>query len=491
MRSTYFLGFFVVGAVAAMATGCGDDDDTDGTGGSGGATTSTTTSTTTTTTAPSDGDDTFESAGEITIDGDAVEGELDPIETDLDYYKFSGTAGQAIFIGTDAKPSSDEGDPTYPDLVITLYNAQKEQIAQNDDPYPLPSSSNDSELYTILPETGDFYLLVRECGVAFGEESCAPSTDIVNLDYRLGMFTLDPEDDGVTSDTEPNDDPATNTLSPLEYVSNPSGGYYLTTVFGDFSATSDIDVYSFTVADSPSFDNQVVANFFVPYVPGTDGGNGSTTQIGQVAIVDPDDLTKAVARIDPATGGDIGAPIQPDKEYYLFVKHPGATAGMHDFYFVNHVPTGSNPLEVLEVENNLPATPSALEPSANSAGGTSYFVDGVLPDGTTADEDYFALPLPTGAGATWKVSVSCGAQRSGSGVRDFTFTVLNGDGSELGATYTATETATVDAKVLNQAIPGDVAQGRLLLHISSGTADPDVTSRFYRCGAHFLPPQQQ
>jgi len=263
----------------------------------------------------------------------------------------------------------------------------------------------------ILEDIGDYYLRVTECAVVIDPASCAPSDAIVNLDYRVGIFELDPATADVVADQEPNDDATMLNADLLGYVSNPNGGFYLTTVFGDFSAVTDVDVYSFTVPTDPSFTPQPVANFLVPYATGTDDGNGSTTMIGQIALVDPADLTTAVALIEPTKGGDIGAPIQTGMEYYLFVQHPGITAGTRDFYFISHVPTGGNPLEdpALELTNSVVATPEPLTGVPNGGGGESYFVDALLPDGTPADEDYFALPMPAGADSTWTVNVACGA----------------------------------------------------------------------------------
>ena len=68
--------------------------------------------------------------------GTWIEGQINP-KNDYDYYKFTGTAEQALSILTEAKPNDDPYATGYADLVITLYDENEVRIAENDDPSDL------------------------------------------------------------------------------------------------------------------------------------------------------------------------------------------------------------------------------------------------------------------------------------------------------------------------------------------------------------------
>jgi hypothetical protein len=178
-------------------------------------------------------------------------------------------------------------------------------------------------------------------------------------------------------------------------------------------------------------------------------------------------------------------------EYYLVVRHPGMTAGANDFYFLSHGRSGSNPVEANDVANNGLLNAEALEATPNSSGGQSYFVDGqILVAG--GDEDNFKLAIPDGVDDTWRISVSCGAQRLGSGVRNLTVQVLDGTGASPGADYTGTEAEDKDLLLEDLAIPPGGMDNSVYVRISDEDVQGvTVTSRFYRCGFHFSPPAQQ
>ncbi|AKT41687.1 PPC domain-containing protein [Chondromyces crocatus] len=496
MRSTFFLGLLTAGLIAAVAPGCSDggDDNTGGNGGAGGGTGGSGAGTNTGgaggTGGSSDNNNSFEEAQEIAIDGDVVTAELDPVDSDVDYYRFNGTKGQAISILTAAKPSlpGDPFDPAYPDLVITLFNANQEQIAENDD--PLVRNTNDPHLMTILPDDGVYYIRVTECNAWFSlngaTPACSPTSEIINFEYRLLVTEMDPSLESVVQDTEPNNDTAT--ANPLEYALTDSGdAYYITQVYGTFSDDMDVDVYSFSLpADPPITEGRLTGSFEVyPHGPTE---NGSTTPIGEFTIVNSNG--DVIAQIDASLGGELSPPLDPGVEYFLYVKHPGSPAGSNDFYFINHVRGGSNPVETKEADNNAPLTPEELTGVANRSGGQSFFVDGTLDDGNPQDVDYFSIAVPQeGIDNGWRLSVACGAQRLGSGVRGLKVEVLNGNGAGLGASYTRTEAADTDLLISNQALPATVAAGKLLVRVSADVGDGTVLSRFYRCGVHLSPVQ--
>ncbi|WP_437629424.1 PPC domain-containing protein [Sorangium sp. So ce854] len=491
MRSIYFLSCFVLGTIAATAAGCGGDDDgggQGGAGGEGGATSSTSTTSNGVTTTTSSGGETgdqnesIETAEAIEIDGDAVQETLDPVDADQDFYRFTGTKGQVLYILTDAKPAADETDPRYPDLVVSLLDGQGNQIARNDDP---PQGGNDSRLITVLPADGDYYLVVEECTSALGPSSCAPAEDIENFDYVLAVASLDPaaaDDDSLAEDKEPNDEAAQ--AVPLHYEAlDDDTGYYTTFLIGDFETAADVDVYSFTLPETPAAEHGLKATFVLSAPPGAEG-SGSTVDVSEIAVFDAADLTTPYAKADPSKGGSIEVPVKVGEgtEYLVFVKRPQGEVGANDFYVLLHNRLESSGREAQEATNNVATTPEGdLYSFDIGGGGIAYAVDGELVDGETSDTDYYALPLPEGADATWKVSAFCGAQRHGSGLREFKVTLLNGDGTEIGDGYTATEGEAADLEIVGKDLPASPAENRLIAMVSAGTPAADVTSRSYDC----------
>src|SRR5262249_30567568 len=87
-----------------------------------------------------DGNDSFDEAQPITS---RVSGTLSPTG-DVDYYYFEGKKGEVVraYI-TDAQTAHNAAfDPSWIDTVITLYDATRTQIAENNE--PRPHRSNDA-----------------------------------------------------------------------------------------------------------------------------------------------------------------------------------------------------------------------------------------------------------------------------------------------------------------------------------------------------------
>src|SRR5205823_13153343 len=129
-------------AVTLTGIGCGGGDTgSGGAGGAGGATnsqssTSNTTATTGTGGAGGAGGQGHSFANPFPImvnDMNPTMGTLSDPVTSKDFYKFTGKAGEKVAISTTAKTGTDRFDPTYLDLVVTLYDASQAQIARQDD----------------------------------------------------------------------------------------------------------------------------------------------------------------------------------------------------------------------------------------------------------------------------------------------------------------------------------------------------------------------
>jgi hypothetical protein len=493
MESKHFFKWMIAGAsFTAMAAGCGDDILVDpGTGGAGGnATTTTTTtvtvSTTTTTTTttvsgtggtggvPDDGNNSFETAEDLAIDGDAAQAELDPVETDEDYYVFQGTAGQVVSVLTDAKPANMPSAEGFPDLVITLYNEAQEQIAQNDD--TVLGQIQDSTLYTILPATGTYYIKVEEfCASDLATSPCPPGyfDTITEPAYAVGVFSIDAAaENGTVVDEE-------GMLTPMEY--EPTGdpnAYFATLVYGDFVDNVDSDVFTFSLPDDLVAAERILGHAEIQ--PAGTAGNGSLTSVGVVQFVNATTL-EVVAEVDAQLGGELSPPLDLLTDYQLVVTHPGGgnPVGPTAFYFLLHRGGDSNPLEAEVGTGTNDTLATSEDPPAS---GNSYFTEGdLLPAGPldADDQDFFNVAVPAGAIG---FSVSCGGQRSGSGLRGLTATVLRGSNGMPLAGGTATENEVND--LLIQDLPPG-AETALVVKIEAASQAANVTSTFYRCGFHF------
>jgi len=420
---------------------------------------------------------------------------LEPVEDDEDFYTFDGAANIYFQILTDSKPDADEFDPTYPDLVITLYkdnNGTWEQIARNDD--PTPRFSNDSELYTVLPADGKYCVKVSECSKEFGANLCSNPADITSFAYTIAGGTIDASKvNGVVQEVEPNDMAANATLMEYEKVANMMR-YYSTLSYGGFSSPTDVDIYAFKVPMDQSVPSgRAVCNF--DFFPFGVNGNGSSVESGGLAyITTAADPTKKIAQVeftaaDPKSGElpSIGVPCTFGTDYLFFLERTmGATKGANDFNMFTHIGGGSNPLEketdAMPNSNDDFMVAETLATQNNMDGTFSFFVDGDISK-APMDIDVFAIDAKAGANLA-TISVACGAQRSGSGLRDFKATVLDDKGNPVSMAI-ATESATSSIFIDKRTIPAGAV--KLFLQVEAASQDPNVSSTFYRCGIHLAP----
>ena len=504
MRSKYILGVLGVGLVMAIAGGCGseaDDGPTGGTGAAGSGSSSSSgngaaTSSSSTSAAggnggeapTKDGNDDFGEAEELPVN-DAIEG-AESVDSDLgftgdaDFYKFDGTAGQAIQFVVFAQEAVDPPktfDPAYIDSIITLYNAQMEQIAFNDD--PIPQSQNDSQLTTVLPADGQYFLKINECWSNY--DTCAGTADKEFTDYTIFAFNLNPEDLGTVADVEGSE-------TAIDYAVNagPGTGYYATTVYGMFDTDTDVDVFPFTV---PS-DIQITTGRTTAYVEATLTGteaNGSTVPQGKIWIEDGAVAGTRLAEIDgtkmdPQQGFTLSLPVVLNNQYKLFVEHPdGLPSGTNPFYVLTQYNGGSNQPEaelLVGGTNNTRLTAEAMPTGMTAAGNTAYFVSGDLAGADAVD--WFSFDVLGVAGD--KMYATCSGQRIGSGLRGLKFTVFRSDDTPV-AGATATETADANASLADP-VDFPVGDTTLWLKVEKASQEPSVLGTYYQCGAGFITP---
>ncbi len=519
-RHSLGLGLLVSGFVLAFGGGCsssttesaatGGGSTTTTTGGQGGGTTSTgSTSTNTGTGGAGTGGaggstgpggagggpgDNHDFAGALPVDIDAQNGSVGTLvdAATKDFYKFTGTKGARLTLIARAQSLVDGAtgnDNSIIDTVVTLFNSKQEQIAQDDDAWP--RFGRDAQLFTTLPEDGDYYVSVEDCNSALGPDACAPADGLVKFDYQLDIFSVDkltaPEAwAGAAQDGTP---AKAVTVGYKVPKGNQAGEYGIYIVDGSFSAKGDTHVFGFT----PPADTTVIAGerpraeFWVQPI-GPQNGDGSTSNVN-VWVVDAADPSKVLAKAeqkyyadgDNATNGPIGlsVPITLEHGYYLYVQSDAAqSAPATDFYFAEHY-VGTYYYGTAEANpdaNDAVATAEKLETPPNATPG-DFFVDGDISVAGT-DLDYYEVTVPADAD---QVSLYCAAQRQGSGLRGFTASVLGADGT----TVLATATESPDAEMNATQKPVAAGGGKAFLEVKASSQDPDVAGTYYHCTVAF------
>jgi hypothetical protein len=352
------------------------------------------------------------------------------------------------------------------------------QIAANND--RSPRRSRDSELFTILPSDGVYFIKVWECSTwtEFPEVHCgegAGSPTKVNTSYTLTIFEVPSKADGTSKDVE---DPSGPT--PLTYNPFPDGGYFLSLFWGELNDQSDVDSFVFTPpvdAVESEEGRRTKANFYI--LPSGVHGNGSTTPPGRVWITDPNapDPTKAIAAVfgpnykEPA---ELMPPLPLGQQYQIWIEHPPGPAGANDFYFLLHSLGWGNPLEKDDAGNDAPATAEVLTESTTFP--DSYYIEGDLDlsKQPNPDVDHFKAAVQGK-----QVNFACGALRNGSGLVKLKVELLHG------MTLITSKTEVVDADAVSTL--EDVPSGAtdLVLKVSAESQAPDIASSFYRCGLYF------
>lgn len=479
MRSRHLFGIMLAGltVIATSTTGCGGDTKTTSTGGNGGG-------------GAGGGGEVLPSvagckaAATYTLGAmtDAM-GELNPVATERDYIKVDLKKGQTVFLGANSKPADDPYGEAYPDLVMTLFSGDgTTQIAQNDD----GATSNNSELYYIVPEDATYCVEITECFVMFGADVCSDPALITKFSYTFGGFEINPDQPLVTVDKEPNESaPEATPINLVKFPDPPQPTLgYQSVMWGGFSSATDKDVFSFTAQS----DFQVEADgrplcIFSFYQAGIEG-NGSTADMNVLAEVAtkaaPDAIiAQANVQLWDYTFGypelpTITMPCTKGTEYVLKMsRSPGATVAKNDFYFFEHYQYSSN---TKEIEPN-DASPQPLQTSATSDGtGQVTSVTGdILKSGDGGDKDTFEVNVPAGLGLA---SAVCSAQREGSGLRGLQVSLLDDKGNFL-QNGSGIEGEDHIVYIDSARIPAGATT--VTMEVVSGDQDPNVSGKWYTC----------
>jgi hypothetical protein len=215
--------------------------------------------------------------------------------------------------------------------------------------------------------------------------------------------------------------------------------------------------------------------------PGGTEGNGSSAEVGMLTLFAADGTTK-VAEVDASLGGDISPPGNVADTYFLSVERKGTTAGARDFYFLMHNGTAYDNTAEVEPNDVYGQATSLTAGCKATTVGTSCFGQGTLAPGGADTVDHFRFTAEAGQ----LVSVACGAQRSGSGLRGLSLKLLDGsDGTDIANTAAGPEADDLDL-LLEDASVGSVTD--VVLELTATSQAVDVTSNFYRCGIHLQDP---
>ncbi len=536
MNTKHLLGFGIMtGALSAVAlgAGCGSSSPatTGGTGGSagiGGATTTTTTVSTTsshsvtvTTTSgaggagggsgaggtggvPSD-NTTAATATTVTVNGPAVSGQT-PDQKTKDYYTFTATAGERLYIAANAvsliNPAPAANEDTIIDTVVTVFDSTMTKIAQDDDGYP--RQNTDSAVFFEAPTTGTYYYTVDDCNAEF-PSGCATIGSVTDFAYQTFVADVDMLSGKVEGSLKYSiteayagtaQDGTTAKAVPIAYtVAKDAAG--IVAVDGDsFTTAANTHVFSFTVPSTltPASGSRLRTELWLQ-PSGIANGDGS---IGQVTAWITDSTgTTILAQADQVNYRDgdnftdgplnLSVPVTTGSAYYLFVKDDKATPVSGDYYFFLHTIDSGNPLQVAGGGNTSAATAQALS-MATTAG--SYFVDGNIT--TVGTKYWYEVDPPSGATT---VFASCSSLRAGSGVQGLTMDLQAQVGaagtpaSIVPGTTVKTETATADLSIPVQTAAAGltVAKGvtKMFLIVSATGQSATVTDTSYQCAVSY------
>ncbi len=436
-----------------------------------------------------DKDNTIETATPLTVASTAApqnpaSDTLDPTG-DVDYYSFTGKKGDLIYIYLQAQSLTTAFDPDTLDTILTLYGPDKKQIAFDDD--PASRLNNDSELFTYLPADGTYYVRVEECWTWLGAHpektgvSCADPKDKGNVDYNIGVATFTDSDPGITLEKEVGD--TIKEATEIMWEKNTQGKYVTPTLIGTFKGPVDVDVYHFNVPADMTITSGRSVMYFDLTKGGIDG-NGSTALMGAAWIASEATPTAMIAQADLGDGKSTGIapPLPFGVGYYLFVTRATGAETAAEFYFFDAIAGGSNPVEANDAGNDAPAGAEVVTFKADSGNQRGYFEGDLLKSG--ADTDWWVSTVPTGVGGG-KMYVFCGAQSSGSGLRNFKTELFSDAGTT--AIANGSQVEPVDGVYIKDlTTPADGA--KLYIKLSAGSQAADVSSTFYRCGVLFQAP---
>lgn len=397
---------------------------------------------------------------------------------EYDVFRFSGTAGQVVNVSLTTPGPAFNTDGI--DAVVSVHRASDGKVVALAD-NAIFASSLDSTVLTVLPDTGSYYILVRDCFTYAGERpdkdyGCYPPVAKSQKSYTIAVGDMSSL---VTVDAETGDDGANATTITLPR----SGGNYGGVVaLGTYRDAADVDVYQVTIpADlslaglpGQTYRAELAIRGFHGGVTGP-YGSGSTSQFGEVSLTTASAPTAVIARLtDADEDAVIRVPVQRGETYLLWVtagRDPAPTGGERDFYFIAVAPDRSFALETGS-NDTLETAEAPKEVYTDDKQDVFQFAGDLSPDG---DVDYYTFPITS---PKRKIDVVCWASGLGSGLASLTATLLETNGTPV-ANGSASDSPTRPA-VLTDRFTLAASTAVVLEVKATGTA-PDTSARHYEC----------
>ena len=221
------------------------------------------------------GDDVVSGATPL-VEGKETAGSLSPTG-DVDYYQFSDQKGHLIVvqIATSQTKQQKPMDTSIIDTVLTMYGPDQQPYAFDDD--PVGAYINDSEIWTVLPQAGTYWLRVEECATYLATQPGASSVCTAPMnksDTNYGiMFAIASTFPTSVQDAELGDTISNPTT--VSFLKTSDGkSYYRNALWGTFKNGVDVDPFSLTLpSDLPLSEGR--ATVFVSGMPGGVQGSES------------------------------------------------------------------------------------------------------------------------------------------------------------------------------------------------------------------------
>ncbi|PKN56581.1 MAG: hypothetical protein CVU56_15235 [Deltaproteobacteria bacterium HGW-Deltaproteobacteria-14] len=420
--------------------------------------------------------------------GAAASGELTNVG-EYDVFSFDGEAGQVVRVSLTTPGGS--FDTNSIDSVVSLHTADDGAVvAIGDD--TIFADAFDSTVVTVLPETGRYYVLVRDCWTYSGERpdkefGCYLPVAKTGKSYTLAVANVTA---ATTADPEAGDTAAT--AVPLPF-SGSGSSYSPSLARGTFRDASDVDVFRVSVPTNlptastagHTFRAELRIRGFAGGVTGP-YGSGATTPLGELRLTTAAAPDTVIARVAPADEDQvISVPVTPGGDYLLWVTPAAGAAptGDRDFYLLAVLPDRSLPIEGAGHNDGVASAEFPKEVYSDEADTYWQIAGDIAP--TAGDEDYYAFAM---AAPKRKVSVVCWAAGLGSGVEGLTATLLKEDGTPVsgGAASDSQESAAIIGGIL---LPTTSTQ--FFLKVSATGQSPDATATHYDCQVVLSAPAPQ
>jgi hypothetical protein len=349
-----------------------------------------------------------------------------------DFYVFSAKAGAFYEMKTDNSDFS-------PDLVMTLYDTDKTQIAENDSGSIWPGDTIDARLVVRLEHDGEYFVRLedRNTPASFFTQS------FPLLYYHFQVRELGPDAPGVTHD-------GGDAPNVVHFAHDMLSEYDYSTVVGTYPADR-LDVFAIMGLHETALIGHVLSPTIV--VP---------AHTARLAVNDKD--KHALASIDLSTQQEDIEPPVTDGSYRLTVDGHGEAKDTA--FAIDLVMLPENPREQNEADNGQLDKAEALMML-----GQSYRRGYVLASQPASDIDYFKFDVSQDE----YIAVICQAESAGSGVRGLRAEVRSDTDKMLAS---ATEGTNTKLEIEATQV---MLSGTYYLRLSSKTPDGDGTEPWTRC----------